>query len=97
MHEPDSIHPSTEQLRAFSLYQVDDGEVEQIATHLNGCRTCRGQLDDLFAQQALLSQVRAAALAAKDSARGSGRRPWRRGCPGATRAVGVRSSGPARR
>ena len=26
MHEPDLIHPSAEQLRAFSRYQLDDGE-----------------------------------------------------------------------
>jgi WD40 repeat protein len=65
MHEPDLSHPSPEQLRAFSLCQVDDAELERIAAHLNGCPTCRALLDDLFAHHALLAQVRAAAQPAR--------------------------------
>src|SRR5262249_34967889 len=59
--EPAVTLRSAGELRAFSLCQVEDGELGRIATHLNGCPTCRARLDELFAQHALLTQVRAAA------------------------------------
>jgi serine/threonine protein kinase len=65
MHEPDLIHPSAEQLRAFSLYELGNGELQWIATHLDACRPCRALLDELFAQNTLLSDVRSAARPAK--------------------------------
>jgi WD40 repeat protein/serine/threonine protein kinase len=61
MPESNPSHLSAEQLRAFSLGQVDDAELAAIAAHLSGCPACCAQLEDLTAEDALLSGLREAA------------------------------------
>src|SRR6516162_602725 len=66
MAESMPSHPSAEQLRAFSLGQVDDAELAVIAAHLSGCPACCALLEDRAAEDALLSGLREAAKG-KDS------------------------------
>jgi WD40 repeat protein/serine/threonine protein kinase len=60
MHDLDPAHPSAEELRAFSLGRVGEDDLARISAHLNDCSTCRGWVDGLFAQDALLSRLQAA-------------------------------------
>ena len=83
---PESMpsHLSAEQLRAFSLGQVDDAELAAIAAHLSGCPACCALLDDLTAEDALLSGLREVAKGNDDSpedvaARGPAVRVLRKG------------------
>jgi WD40 repeat protein/tRNA A-37 threonylcarbamoyl transferase component Bud32 len=60
MNELDPAHPSAEELRAFSLGRIGEGDLTRIAAHLDDCPTCRGQVDGLCARDPLLTRLQAA-------------------------------------
>src|SRR5262249_12813275 len=61
MPDAEANHPAAEQLRAFSLGQVSDAELACVYAHLAACRTCCAVLDQLAAQDHLLSRLQEAA------------------------------------
>jgi serine/threonine protein kinase len=60
MSQDDVIHPAAEELLAFYLGQVSDGDLARLAAHLDGCVACCGLLDELHARDALLRALRTA-------------------------------------
>src|SRR5262249_24608130 len=61
MHDTEASHPTDEQLCAFSLGRVSDAELAGISAHLAACGACCDVLDQLAAQDALLSRLQEAA------------------------------------
>src|SRR5262245_42813349 len=61
MPDAEPSHPSAEQLCAFSLGRVSDAELARISAHLAACPECCARLDELAAQDALLSRRQEAA------------------------------------
>jgi WD40 repeat protein/serine/threonine protein kinase len=57
MHDPDSCHPTAEQLRAFFRGDVDATEEERVAAHVAGCAACCAALVELTSRDGLLTRL----------------------------------------
>jgi hypothetical protein len=50
-------HPSDEALRALSLGQLAEAELDQVSAHLGGCPACCCRIDELAAEDRLLARL----------------------------------------
>jgi eukaryotic-like serine/threonine-protein kinase len=76
MPDPDATptHPSEDLLRAFSLGELGDDQLEGISAHLNGCQVCCARIDDISGRNAFLTRLQSATRSGDSTLEGEGLR-----------------------
>src|SRR5262249_17528904 len=76
MPDPDATptHPSEDLLRAFSLGELDDDQLENISAHLNGCQVCCARTAHFPRRNAFLTRLQSVTRADDSTLEGEGLR-----------------------
>ena len=66
MTEAPGNHPDDEALRALSLGQLAEAELERVSAHLGDCRECCLRIDQLVTDDPLLKRLQQSAISRDD-------------------------------